>query len=243
MYRHIKEYELRFTDVDAYDNLKLSALLAFLEESACLSADELGFGYEAVSAKNLGFVVVNWYLQLNRPVKLGEKLSVHTWPLKAKYLIFFRDYELYCGNELVGVATSRWCMVNVETFATMPVSAFFPEGFFDGYNTERSVEFNSWKIPAVDGGKLVYEKKITFSDYDHYFHLNNTKYADILLDSFAVDDFKGKYLKTAQLTYVKQCKENEVLKCYKQSVDDGWLIEGRVDGEQRVQCKVKLGEI
>lgn len=243
MYRHIKEYELRFTDVDAYDNLKLSALLSFLEESACLSGEELGFGYEAVSAKDLGFVVVNWYLDLKRPIRLGETLTLHTWPLKAKHLIFLRDYELYCGGEKVGVATSRWCMVNVNSFITMPTSAFFPEGFFDGYNTERSVEFNTWKIPAANNGELSYEKRVTYSDYDHYFHLNNTKYADFLLDAFSVEDFKDKYLEKVQITYVKQCKENEVLRFYKQSADDGWLIDGRVDGEQRVQFKVKFGEI
>lgn len=243
MYRHIKVYELRYTDVDAYDNLKLSSLLAFLEESACLSADELGFGYAAVSAKNLGFVVVNWYLKLKRPIRLGEKLTVHTWPLKAKYLIFLRDFELYCGDEKVGVATSRWCMVNLENFATMPISAFFAEGFFDGYNTERSVEFSAWKIPAVESDEVAYEKRVTYSDYDHNFHLNNTKYADLILDAFSVEDFKEQYLETMQITYVKQCKENEVLKVYKQKTDGGWLVEGKVNGEQRVQFRVNFGEI
>ena len=45
MYRHKKFYDVKYTDADAYDNLKPSALLSFMEESACLSADELGFGY------------------------------------------------------------------------------------------------------------------------------------------------------------------------------------------------------
>ena len=53
MYKNIKKYELRYTDVDAYDNLKLSSLLSFLEESACLSADELGFGYTDVAPRKI----------------------------------------------------------------------------------------------------------------------------------------------------------------------------------------------
>ena len=44
MYRHIKNYEIRYMDTDAFDNIKLSALLGILQESSCLSADELGFG-------------------------------------------------------------------------------------------------------------------------------------------------------------------------------------------------------
>ena len=62
MYRNIKNYELRYTDVDAYDNLKLSALLSFMEESACRSADELGFGYDDITPHNIGFIIANWYI-------------------------------------------------------------------------------------------------------------------------------------------------------------------------------------
>ena len=107
MYRHIDEYHLKYTDVDAFDNLKLSSLLSFLEESACLSADELGFGYDNLAPAHKGFIVVNWYIELFRNIRLGDVLSVHTWPLKPKHLIFLRDFELYCGSEKVGVCTAR----------------------------------------------------------------------------------------------------------------------------------------
>ena len=72
MYKNIKKYELRYTDVDAYDNLKLSSLLSFLEESACLSADELGFGYKDVAPRNIGFVLINIYVKLEKNIRLGD---------------------------------------------------------------------------------------------------------------------------------------------------------------------------
>ena len=62
MYRHCKDYEIRYTDVDFQDNLKLSSLLSLMEESACLSAEELGFGYSVLQPKNVGFIMVNWYI-------------------------------------------------------------------------------------------------------------------------------------------------------------------------------------
>ena len=76
MYRHKKDYELRYTDVDAYDNLKLSSLLSFLEESACLSADELGFGYKDIAPKHFGFIIANWYIKLERNIKWLATLCV-----------------------------------------------------------------------------------------------------------------------------------------------------------------------
>lgn len=243
MYRHKKIYELRYTDFDAYDNLKPSALLSFLEESACLSADELGFGYAEVAPKNIGFIVVNWYIELNSSVKLGDSLEIHTWPLIPKHFVFLRDYELYIGGKKVGVATARWCMIDTVNFNMLPANAFFGEGAFDNYNTERSVDFRAWKIPACENGELLYSKKITFSDYDHYFHVNNTKYADYLLDVFSVDEMKGKSIKSLQVTYVKQCKAGEVLYFYRFDNDGYSVVEGRVNGEPRVQFKVVFNEL
>ena len=243
MYRHIKEYQLRYTDVDAYDNLKLSSLLSFLEESACLSADELGFGYDAVAPKHFGFIVVNWFIKLNRSIKLGDVLTVHTWPLKPSRLIFLRDYELYCGEDKVGVCSARWCMIDTDKFMPVPVSAFFSANFFDDYNTERSIEFNDWKIPAILSGETVYSKVVTFSDYDHYFHVNNTKYADFMFDVFSVEELRGKSLNSVQITYVKQCKEGEQISFSKDEKDGFYLVEGKVDGELRVQMRIKFNDV
>ena len=243
MYRHINEYQLRYTDVDAYDNLKLSSLLSFLEESACLSADELGFGYDAVAPKHFGFIVVNWYIKLNRSIKLGDVLTVHTWPLKPRRLIFLRDYELYCGEEKVGVCSARWCMIDTDKFMPAPVSAFFPENFFDSYNTERSIEFNDWKIPDISSGETVYSKCVTFSDYDHYFHVNNAKYADFMFDVFSVEELRGKALSSVQITYVKQCKEGEQITFSKEKQDGFYLVEGKVGNELRVQMRIEFNDV
>lgn len=243
MYKNIKKYEIRFTDSDAFDILKPSSLLSYLEESACLSADELGFGYDAISKKNLGFIIVNYYIELYRPLKLGETVEIHTWPVKPRHTIFFRDFEFYINGDKVGVATTRWCMVNLPDFTVAPVSAFFNEEDFSDYNTERSVIFGGWKIPTVGCGAPVYSKKITFSDYDHYFHVNNTKYADLMLDVFSVEELRGKTIKKLQISYAKQCKIDEILDLYKTKADGYYIIEGRVGDEVRVQFKVEFNGI
>lgn len=241
MYRNVRSYDLKYTDVDAYDNIKLSSLLSFLEESACLSAAELGFGYDDLMPKNLGFILVNVFIKLERNIHLNDKLTIHTWPLKPSFAIFLRDSELYVGNEKVGIATARWCMIDTSSFSVRPSSAFFKPEDFDNYNTERSVNFSDWKIPAQESGKKVCSHRVAFSDYDHYFHVNNTRYADFCMDVFSVDELKDKALSSVQISYVKQCKENEIIDFYRVETADGFtVIEGRVDGELRVQTRIKF---
>ncbi|MGN0805198.1 MAG: acyl-[acyl-carrier-protein] thioesterase [Candidatus Coproplasma sp.] len=240
MYCNKNSYSLRYTDVDFNDNLKLSSLLSLMEESACLSADELGFGYSVLQPKNIGFILVNWSLKLSRAIKLGEVLTIHTWPIKPKKLIVFRDFELYVGEEKVGVATSRWCLVNLADFSMLSSDAVFSKDMT--YNECRSMEVSNWKIPSVESDKLAYSKTASYSDYDHYNHVNNTKYADILFDVFSVDEMRGKYFSDLQITYVKQCKCGERIDLYKCDTENGILVEGRVGREVRVQMRVVLNE-
>lgn len=243
MYKNIKEYEIRYSDVDVYDNLKLSSLLGVLQESASLSADELGFGYDDIKPRGFAFIVSNWFVQLYRPIKVNEKLKVNTWPIKPKYFVFFRDFELFVGEEKVGVATSRWCLMDLAKYVVLPVKAFF-ENDTREYNDFRSVEIGTWKIPEIEEGQNVYSKIISYSDYDHYNHVNNTKYADFALDCFAVEEFKGKFVSSVQITYVDQSKYGEKIDMIKKCLSDGcYLLEGRVNGELRVQFKIKTDEI
>ncbi|MGN0812688.1 MAG: acyl-[acyl-carrier-protein] thioesterase [Candidatus Coproplasma sp.] len=238
MYCNIRNYNLRYTDVDFKDDLKLSSMLSLLEESACASADELGFGYEVLQPKHIGFVILNWHIELYRAIKLGEVLTVHTWPVKPKRLTVFRDFELYCGDEKVGVAASRWCVVDLKNFKILDPSCAFNEDMT--YNDRRSVEVLNWKIPFVNSEKCIYSKKVVCSDYDHYNHVNNTKYADFLLDVFSPEEMRGKFIALADVNYQTQCKYGEVLDFYREEQGESSLIEGRVDGQTRVQMRVVL---
>ena len=243
MYKNIHTFDIRYTDVDFNDELKLSSLLSILEESACFSADELGFGYDDISPRGIGFILANWYLEIYRPIKLKDKLTVHTWPMKPQRTIFLREFEVYCGEEKVCAATTRWCMVDLSTFTILPTTAFFTEEMLQGYNEFRAIDFNLWRQLPSEGAVKKYEKVITASDYDHYRHVNNTKYADLCLDAFSVKELSHRSIQSVQITYVKQCKEGEILEVFREEKDGFALIEGRVSGDTRVRLKVKFREI
>lgn len=238
MYYNIKNYELRYTDVDFKDELKLSALLALMEESACASADELGFGYSYLRTQNLGFVLANWHIELDRPIKLGETLTMRTWPVKPKRLIVLRDFDFFVGDEKVGVATSRWCVVDIEQFKIVDSARAFSREV--EYNDFRSVVVDNWKIPHVLSSDCVYEKKVAYSDYDHYNHVNNTKYGDFLLDAFPPEYFLGKFYSCVDISYQEQCKAGEVIEFFKDESPCFAVVEGRVDCRSRVQMRVSF---
>ncbi len=242
LYQHKKEYEIRFTDVDFQDRLKASSLLALMEESACLSAAELGFGYDDIAPKNLGFILMNWYVDLYRPIVLGEKLEIITWPIRPQRVQIFRDFELYVNGQKVGVASSRWLIVNVLNFTLMPAPAVFAEKDVP-YNDFRSVEVSCWKLPQVSSQEVVYTKPVVYSDYDHYQHVNNTKYADMIMDVIGLDAMNNAYAQSIQIAYVKQCKLGETICFFVDNTDNEYVVEARVNDESRMRAKVILNAI
>ncbi|MCD8201106.1 MAG: thioesterase [Clostridia bacterium] len=241
VYRHERTYKIRYTDVDVKDKLKPIGLLAFLNEGASTSADELGFGYDVVTRLGYGFILSNWYVEVKRPVDLSEPLTVVTWPEPPQRVQLFRDYEFYSGEEKLGVAIGRWCMVDIKSFKILPTSLVFQNpslGINIDFNDFTCCDAPAWKIPGITDGREMFSRPVLYSDLDHYDHVNNTKYTDYLFDAFSVKEIVGHPVKSFQITYAGQCKEGDVMHVFREDREDFSIVEVRVDGCVRTQMKV-----
>ncbi len=226
-YRHIKNFDVRYCDVDFKDELKASTILNYFEEAACASADELGFGYAFIKPRGYAFMVTNLCMEFSRPVTLFDKVSVHTWPLPPSYVVFGREYQLFAGEECAIRASSRWCLIDRKD-GRVAQSKVIDNQDYSTYNTSRALEVKKWKLPVfpIEEGELKFEIKIFNSEYDHNMHVNNTRYADYCFNCFSVEELSKKQLRRFSISYVKQCREGDFLRFYKKETDEGTLIEG-----------------
>lgn len=227
VYRHIKNFDVRYCDVDFKDELKPSTVLNYLEEAACASADELGFGYAFVKPRGYAFMVTNLSMEFVRPVTLFDEVSVHTWPLPPSYVVFGREYEMFSGEECVLRASSRWCLIDMKN-GRVAQSKVIDNQDYSTYNTSRALAVDKWKIPVfpVEDGQLKFEITIYNSEYDHNMHVNNTRYADYCFNCFSVAELAEKKIRKFSIAYVKQCHEGDSLRFYRKATDEGALIEG-----------------
>lgn len=228
-YEHNKEFSVKYCDVDFKDELKVSAALAYLEEVACSSADELGFGYAYVKPRGYAFVLSNMYCEFIQPVALGDRVRIKTWPTPPSHVVFGREYQIFSGNgELCTNATSRWCLLDMQTAKILKSEAIDNQDY-STYNTDKLFGDLCWKIPTFnpEEGELKFALTIANSEYDHNMHVNNTRYADYCLNCFSIDELSRMKLKKFMITYVKQVKEGETLRFYRKKQDDGsYLVHG-----------------
>ena len=241
-YQYMEEFKAKFCDVDFKDELKVSTLLAYLEEVACLSADELGFGYDYLKPKGYAFMVSNIRCEFARPVRLGEKIRVRTWPLPPSHVVFGREYYLETlENEYLAGASSRWCLIDMNTGKLLRSQAIDNQDYTT-YNTAKVLEDVKWKIPTFDvsGEAVRFSLKIANSEYDHNMHVNNTRYADYCMNCFSVEELSQRALKSFSISYVKQCKEGETLFFYRKKLENGeYLAQGvNENGEIVVQAQI-----
>lgn len=239
-YCHRRTYQLRYSDFDFKDELKLSSLLALIQESACASADEIGFGYEALKPLNFGFITVHTYCEIFGCVQLGDGLTVETWPLPPRHIIFERDYRVKNGRgETVANLASRWCLVDLKNFTLLLPDALGDVHAHCPYNPEKSVAVPSWKIQRLGTDKReVSRMKVGSSRLDHYFHANNTYYADFFLDCFSVEELRP--MKAFQIAYIKQAKEGAELIFYRKDEGNVSVCEAYQEEELIAQFRVEF---
>lgn len=237
-YSNVKKYALRYSDFDFKDELKLSALLALTQESACASADELGFGYDDLKPKGFGFIVVHTYCEFFRPIVLGDGLTVETWPLPPRHVIFERDYRVKnAEGEEVAALASRWCLVDLKTFSLLTPEKLGKAHFNCPYRAEKALEVPAWKIPKTEGEE-VRRYLVAASDCDHYLHVNNARYPDLFLDCFTMEELKDLRIKAFQIAYVKQVKEGGELVLTRKDEEGCSTLEAFADGELCSQFKL-----
>jgi len=229
IYEFKKEFSIKYCDADFKDEMKTSVALALMEEVASLSAEELGFGYSYIKPHGYAFMVTNICMEFVRPVRLGEDIKVKTWPLPPSYVVFGREYLFETlEEECLLRASSRWCLVDMDTGKLLP-SKIIEGQDYATYNTRRVIEDVKWKISmfSCDEGVLCYTLHVANSECDHNMHVNNTRYADYCLNCFSMQELSKCRLKKMSISYVKQCREGDVLQFYRKALaNNQYLVQG-----------------
>lgn len=245
-YEHIKEFSIKYCDADFKDEIKPSVVLSLMEEVACSSADELGFGYTYIKPRGYAFMVSNICCEFLRPVLLGDRVKVKTWPLPPSHVIFGREYQFLSkeGETLIN-ASSRWCLIDMAS-GKLVQSKVIENQDYSTYNTAKTIENVKWKIPTFkqEEAELKFQLTIANSEYDHNMHVNNTRYADYCFNCFSVAELAEKKLRSFSISYVKQCREGETLRFYRKLDEDGaYLVHGfNEKGEIVVQSRIYFEE-
>ena len=178
-----KQYEVNSFLVNFKGQLGLFATLNILQDAAWAHANLLGFGYDTISKQSLIWVLTRQKLIMKHWPKWDEKITVETW-IRPHDLYALREFRVYLGDEIIGESTTSYLTLNNDT--RKPVK--FDRSGFTAYPKDRELAITAEKVPPMnsDVEKLL-SFKVRNSDIDINKHVNNTRYAQWLLDSIPQD--------------------------------------------------------
>lgn len=205
-------YRLSFTidplHLDRFGRCKASVLLSFAQEAAESHSMILSTDWETLHQKGIFWAVIRQKLQVTRLPRLGEVITVETWPMPTTRVAFPRSTVAYDedGNEVFR-AISLWVLMDEKT--RMMILPGKTDIAVRG--TVRGNELPPPGSLMVKNLDRLYERSVRFSDLDRNGHMNNTRYLDWVMDLLPSTFHRDHPLREVTLCYLSEAKENEQL--------------------------------
>lgn len=190
--------------VDCHGNAKPSVLLYFAQEVAGKHCNTL----VPHQPEQLFWALSRNKVQFTRIPKLGETITLETWPLPATRAAYPRSTIAYdeMGNEVFR-AISLWVLMDKESRAMIlpKKSGVDVPGILRG--TELTVPHSILPVPLQNRSL----RQVCYTDLDQNKHMNNTRYLDWVEDLLPSAFFGAHSLKELTLCYLNEALEGQTL--------------------------------
>ncbi len=232
-----KEYFLRASDFDKFRHIKPSSVLDLFQDAAGQHANELGVGFEEMFKRSYMWVLTRVKFKILSEPENYQKVIVKTWPLEPSRITYRREYSIENENgELLIGGSSEWVVIHSEKRRFVSANDLYP--FTDGFHTEIMCEEKLGKIPDFQTETEPYVINSSFSELDINNHVNNTKYANYVLD--AINPQSSDILKEFQIDYRKEVLEGTKLNIHHSKQDKTVFAKGQNDdGDIMFACKLE----
>lgn len=221
---YVEEYKVRTNDFDTFDHLTFQALFEMFQDAAGTHATILGLGYEALKAKGLYWVIAKTRVTKFKEVSPFDKIYVKTWPLEKGKLDFIRNYIVYdASNNMIAKGVSQWCLIDTVTRKIVKTDGIdYPNSCINEkiYDSKLSPI-----LPVSDD--LCFDYLVGNKDIDHNGHMNNAKYASLVLDALRKDELLD--VLDCQINYHQEASVGEVIHVYRKTTSEGIVISGNTE--------------
>lgn len=184
-----------------------------MQDTAGGHSEEIHDGLNDKDRIGTAWVLLNWKIKVYKRPKYKEFLTINTWPRKLEKCFSYREFEIFCNDELVAKAESKWVLIDAKTGKITKI----PEEIIERYMAEEKRVFEEdieERIKEAENTELTYEEVIGRTKIDTNDHLNNVYYLDLAIESLPEKVYEKEELNNIEIMYKKASKYKEVLKCY-----------------------------
>jgi acyl-ACP thioesterase len=204
-------YDVTSFLVDFNKKLSLFGLLNMLQETAWRHADHLGHGYQQTHSVGTSWVLVRQRIEMETWPEWGEKLSVRTWLRPPSAVVVTRDFQLSIGDRKIGQAAAHWITIDHQTRRPTPLP--FPKDS-SLFRQDNHLSINPSKIQVSKSLQPTASFQVRHSDLDMNGHVNNTRFAQWVLDSLPLEAHKNHVLNLYEINFLAEACPGDVVQIH-----------------------------
>ena len=217
-----KKFQVHYYEVNNHEEANIASVLNYFQETSISHSESIGNGVPILSENNLGWVIIQWYVEVKRYPVCGEEITGETWASGFNKFYATREFKLYdeSGNT-IAKATSLWILMDTSKRRPIRISS----ELIDAYDPSdfRAIDFDFKKFDKTEYEKVdSKEFYIRRSDIDTNGHVNNVKYAEWVLETIPEKVYNEYLLENFEIIYKKETTYGSMITsvCEKEYEDD-----------------------
>ncbi|MEZ4386749.1 MAG: thioesterase [Candidatus Krumholzibacteriia bacterium] len=199
-------------DVDAHNRVTTSALGRYMQEAAEVNAAGLGAGFADLLAEGQTWILSGLLLQVARYPRFTDRITLETWPRDLVNRQALRDVRFRdAAGEVFATATTAWYCLDLAS--RRPVRA-------DRWRTvdwladDRATDRDPGRLPGTGDEPIgEVEAPIRWSDLDLNGHVTNTRYQDLLLESYPESWLRKRAIAELELNFLAETAYPDTMRC------------------------------
>lgn len=224
-----QQHRLLAEDVDLNGSWRVSRIFTDMQEAGGAHSEQNGLGMRAMWGQGLAWVLSRVQLRMTRLPRIGETVTVRTWPKPPQHFFFPRHYRFMVDGEEIGTAATLYVQLDTE-------SRRMAKPWLGGQeeltcDTEPAYPLPAG-VPAVDAEPMLFTRTAQYSDLDINGHVNNTRYLDWYCDCFDSAHHTAYALMDVLIHYNREIRPEEQVALALRSDGLHSVLTGSVAGAQ-----------
>jgi len=224
--------------------LGLFGLLNILQDAAWIHAKHTGWGFEDLIRQGTIWVLARQMLVMTDWPIWGDVVTIRTWGRPAAGALALREYEIIVGDRKLGECTTSWLILDWQTRRPMRFDRVAHDRVC---RTEEFLNIEAQKIAVRTDVEALATFHVRNSDLDVNGHVNNTRYAQWILDSVAAEAHAAYRLTEYEINFLSETHVGDTVVIERAEIEPSsasparWQFQGRRTEESKAAFVARLG--
>lgn len=217
-----EDYTVRAYDIDAHKRMTAPALLRILNEAAMQHVLKLKLSVLDLEPHQIGWVLLRLEINITRLPVLGERIQIRTTPSGFERAFTYRDYYVLDETgEVIARGSTTWILMNMETRRPTRIPAWIIERMPEMPLPENCLTPPPSTLVEMDSVDFQQNHRVGWYDLDFNWHLSNTHYLGLLLDSVPSDFLRDHFPSRLLIHYKLEAQLEDKLVSETQGIEPG----------------------